>query len=528
MPTLPKYERKEIPGVVSLPRADPRAMTEVNRAQGEFGRATANLGFALTDVGIKVQQKIQQAEEVSQLSNALTTYDTKLNEWALEYGNKKETDPAKAKEEYDKNEKAISESAGGLITQPRAYDSYIRAIKEGRVARDKLFYSTINKNRIAKVEKETENALTVIETRLIENGISDITAYKDRIHDAVKTNVYSKEVAEGLTLAAEARIKKGIEQKEKNLAITASLVDLKTRYMETPGYKSEYGEGITGAINEVESAKYLKENGEDKQRVVLSSLIQQQARRDREYKDYSDKKVGTASVKIYNKETLSSGDIEGLEPPELALIEKIKDYQTRQDRADVRFNESEKRAIESEKRAGRVEKRNQRYEEKIATQDRSSEIAGEIRAKILSNQAIDITNDIYKKVGDGKDQGLLIQDANQLNSMLSKVQKDPKYKLGTDVINMALKFDPVKKGQMLLDFYEKVNAEQATGKRIIDIANEMVNPVKESQIKKWILGLYDSWTGDKVPEKTVTIDGKQYKDGDIVTKDGKSFRVKVK
>jgi hypothetical protein len=28
--------------------------------------------------------------------------------------------------------------------------------------------------------------------------------------------------------------------------------------------------------------------------------------------------------------------------------------------------------------------------------------------------------------------------------------------------------------------------------------------------------------------KTITIDGKKYKDGDIIKKDGKSYRVKVK
>ena len=91
----------------------------------------------------------------------------------------------------------------------------------------------------------------------------------------------------------------------------------------------------------------------------------QQARRDREYKDYSDKKVGSASVKIYNKETLSPGDIEGLEPPELALIEKIKDYQTRQDRADVRFNESEKRAIESAEETVEAPKKKKKKKKKM-------------------------------------------------------------------------------------------------------------------------------------------------------------------
>jgi hypothetical protein len=209
------------------------------------------------------------------------------------------------------------------------------------------------------------------------------------------------------------------------------------------------------------------------------------------------------------------------------LIERIEDYQGRQNRAEVNYAAQEKRAASAERRA-------KRYEEKIIEQEKSSAIAADIRAKILNNEPIDITTDIYGKV---KKDGLIMSDANQLNGMLSKVQKDPKYTLGADVIKKGV-FDAAQRGRMLLDFYAKVNEEQATGKRVIEIAEELVNPVKENHIKALLMriggnmmkGDYYSITGrlySTTKSKTVTIDGKEYSDGDIYVKNGKKSIVRV-
>ena len=69
---------------------------------------------------------------------------------------------------------------------------------------------------------------------------------------------------------------------------------------------------------------------------------------------------------------------------------------------------------------------------------------------------LDVAKDIYGRIKDG----LSVTDANALVAIGSKIQKDPKYKPGYDVINDFYKGMPQKtaeKGAAIAEFYKQVD-----------------------------------------------------------------------
>ncbi len=262
--------------------------------------------------------------------------------------------------------------------------------------------------------------------------------------------------------------------------VTRLLIDLKSQYPD-----------IQERIKKIESVDYLKslgDEGAEIQNTLLSYTLREWKTQEEAYKVIADDKIGKASVKIYNGQGVTDADTAGLRPPELALVEKIADYQIRQDRAELR----EKRV---EARQERIEEREKRYDEKVAKQEKSDGIEGELIDRIIRNEPIDITKDIYARLPDG----LSHPAKTRLIGMLNEQQRDPSYKLGADVINKA--FPPNQageKGRAMIDFIAQVKQEKAVGKRIIEIAEQIATPKKKGLMRE----LLDSVFGGK-PKKGV-------------------------
>jgi hypothetical protein len=281
---------------------------------------------------------------------------------------------------------------------------------------------------------------------------------------------------------------------------------------------------------------------------VLASIERDRVVTERAYEAFAKEKVGELSNKIYKNLDVTDSEMEGLRGPDKATVERIRDYQIRQNRAELR----EKAA---EARRERAEDRQRRLDERIAKQDKSAAIAGEILAKINENEPIDVRKDIYARIPDG----LMWDDVTRLTSAMSKVQKDPRYILGFEVLKNAKRdriIDAATYGKLQLEFRETVARDELHGNEIIDLAERLINPQKENAIKAWLNNLFSSMPSDTQPTdftelnmigpptqesaesapvksaetvvKTVTIDGKEYKDGDEIVKDGKRYRVRVR
>ena len=262
------------------------------------------------------------------------------------------------------------------------------------------------------------------------------------------------------------------EAHAKNQIVTSALIELKTTIP-----------NIDERLKKIESPEFLQSLGEDGaavQDALISATLREQRIQEDAYKKMATEKIGKASLAIFSGKPISPADIEGLRPEDIAIIEKIKDYQVRQDRA---------------------ERRERRVEARMADQDRSDALEGEILKKILTNEPLDIKDDIYGKLG----KGLSWTSANKLIGMVPKIQKDPKYKLGAEVIEKAYKtgvLTAAQRGNALIDFQEQVDREQATGKRIIEIADQIVAPKKKGAISKWLDEVWQN-RGQKVqPSQT--------------------------
>ncbi|MFH2076300.1 MAG: hypothetical protein ABIJ57_13305, partial [Pseudomonadota bacterium] len=122
-------------------------------------------------------------------------------------------------------------------------------------------------------------------------------------------------------------------------------------------------------------------------------------------------------------------------------------------------------------------------------QEKSDEIEGGLIDRIVRNEPIDITKDIYARLPDG----LSHPAKTRLIGMLNEQQRDPSYKLGADVINKA--FPPNQageKGRAMIDFIAQVKQEKATGKRIIEIAEQIATPKKKQSVGEWLDGIWKS------------------------------------
>lgn len=267
--------------------------------------------------------------------------------------------------------------------------------------------------------------------------------YPDQKLDSLKNDYFSK-------------FNEQWESYRKDRKVTEAIVDLKVKY----------GDDIQAAIKEAESPEFISKHGEALQRTVVASLTTDWRRREDAYKLFANEKVGAASNKIYEGQAITDDDLEGLRETEIAVINRIKDYQVRQDRADMRADTQEKRL--------------KRQEEKIEAQEKSDELFSGVLERIVNGEYIDPIADIYSLIP----KGLLKNDRNELIRIAGK-SLDPNYKLGIDAIKKSI-FDPVERARAVKDFYEQVRIENAHGDRIIGIAENIIKPKKEGIVKRFL------------------------------------------
>lgn len=284
------------------------------------------------------------------------------------------------------------------------------------------------------------------------------------------------------------------------------------------GLTEQHKGNIDAMLKEVESPEFLKKHGKEIQQDIRADVTSRAVIQERQYKQFAEQKVGAAAVKIYNNQKITLDDTAGLRPSEIADIERIRDYQIRQNRAELRFEKQENKIIAAEK---------------------NDTISGEIQARILNGEEVDRL-EIYKKVP----MGLNINEANRLILMADKINGDPKYKDGIAIIRNAFK-NGVLKADDYKDTMDKFKAQVdagGTSANAVKIADDLVHPKKQNAVQEWLKEAF-SYMGETAgininrisgnepmnrAVKTVTIDGKKYKNGDIIKKDGKSYKVTVK
>jgi DNA-binding transcriptional ArsR family regulator len=354
------------------------------------------------------------------------------------------------------------------------------------------------KNQRHRVEDEIVLTDYLKTEQAIKNGADPTTAIANHMKVVERTKPGDTELAK---LNAQ-RLSIYAVEAETNIKETNIILDLQKRH------KGD----IDAIIKEVESPEFLEKHGKKIQQDIRADVTSRAVIQERQYKQYAEQKVGAAAVKIYKGKKITLDDTKGLRPSELADIEKIQDYQIRQNRAEYRFANQEARLLAVEK---------------------SNRIAGEIQAKILNGDEIDRL-EIYKQVPNGLD----IIQANTLVAMADKVNGDPKYKDGMALIKTAFKNGVIKADdyKATTDKFKQMVDAAGADANAVKIANDLINPKKPNAIAEWLDGAmrymgenYNAKFNKDMPQvKTITIDGKKYKDGDIIKKDGKSYRVRVK
>jgi len=270
MPTLPKYERKEIPGVVSLPRADPGAMTQDLGARARMGSALTQTGFALTDVGIKFQQKLQEAEVESQVQRAKDLDQGSYNEWMRELTNRKEIDPNKALADYNtvqqQNQLAIKQT----LTHAQSNRLYDLSYRSEDIIRRKEILSLVDKNRTVKVTDDTELSL--------KNAINDLDmeSYDEILNKAVFNNVYTEGKAGQKRLDAEKEVNINIVNRDGLIDPVSTLERLKSgQYKIDPKSEVTLMEKFVGVLEKQEKdGEKLRQHAEDEGQKRVIDLIE--------------------------------------------------------------------------------------------------------------------------------------------------------------------------------------------------------------------------------------------------------------
>jgi hypothetical protein len=261
-----------------------------------------------------------------------------------------------------------------------------------------------------------------------------------------------------------------------NNIITQEIVGLKTKY--AAQFPAEPEKAASAAIQEAESPEFIKRVGADKQRVIVSSLTTEWKRLDDAYRIKADEITGKLLQKL-DERALTNDDImnSGLRAADQARI--------------ISWRRTEERTDRAEARAARSERREALRDLRIEKAEKNEQIQGELYAKIANGEDVS-TQDIYDQIPNG----LLPTAARGLASDLQKIQKDPALKEGIKVIDAFAKhngFDTDKdknataRGKAITDLREIVTSQGLKGKAIIDAANEIIGPKKES----WLKGVID-------------------------------------
>jgi hypothetical protein len=307
------------------------------------------------------------------------------------------------------------------------------------------------------------------------------------------------------------------DKTKNNQEVTRLLVDLETRNATT----TDPVKNLVGALNEAESTEFLKAHGVEKQTSVITSITNKLRRKQQGIVINDSSIVGKLNKKLVDN-TLTDQDIidSGLSPAAQGnMLRSLRSY-TAEQRAEAR-NVA-------------FENRQKLQDIKIAKQEKSDEISGKLLAQIINGGDVNPLTIIAEQPN-----GLLPADANKLISNYEKIRNNPDLKAAYKVVDDKFsKVDPVKASQLKNEIYRANLEEGLTGTPLIQRATTMIEGAKSNKVKDMLMNIWtkaneiktpeEMLRGDKTaPVKTVTIDGKQYKDGDVVEKDGKKFKVRV-
>lgn len=217
---------------------------------------------------------------------------------------------------------------------------------------------------------------------------------------------------------------------------------------------------------------------------VMNTLEHDYAVTKKQYDAFASDQIGKAFNKLHQNQKLTSDDFAGLGDKEQAVIRHAVDQRRRENHSVWLADQAHKRAV--------------RMEAKMAAQEKSEAVAAPLQAKILSGDPSVDARAVYDQVAPDK---LLYSDATKLVSMMGKVQKDPKYKPGVEILKDANKRGVFKAAgdyqRMLDDFVTFVDKEPgATPKRVIEIAESLVAPKKQGKVGEILDNLLNSFVNN--------------------------------
>jgi len=472
---IPTYNRQVDLNPASPPMANPEALTADLTAARRFGQEVTEFGASENrQATIRQQEILKENEEAIAQS---TLHQFKLagiealkgaaqvqGEAAVETAGK----PGITKEYQKKREEAklsVLEGFKGSDKTKNALAHALDMVLEGetsQVAHHEASQGLVVKKQA--IESIFDDALRSIQAG---GTLEHSTEMVNRAVDAYSGGSAAEK------LLYRSKLELAYQKTAKDRLTTDTLIKLKNEFPD-----------IQKRIEHLESPEFVKSLGTEGAEIsntLMSYTLREWKTQEDAYKTFADNKVGELSEKIYNHKPYTPEELAGLRPTERALVERLNDYQIRQDRAELQ-------AQRAEKAAERAEGRYALQEARIRKQEKSDAIEGEITAKIINGEPLDIKADIYGKIPDG----LSAASANRLVGMIGKVQKDPSYKLGLDVINKAVGLDAATRGRLIIDFKTQVDEEKATGKRIIEIAETLTTPKKTKTVGEWLNGIWKS------------------------------------
>uniref|UniRef100_A0A6M3KGA0 Uncharacterized protein n=1 Tax=viral metagenome TaxID=1070528 RepID=A0A6M3KGA0_9ZZZZ len=337
----------------------------------------------------------------------------------------------------------------------------------------------------------------------------------------------------------------GVIQKRKD-DITNAIVDLKIKH----------AGDLVEALAEAESPEFIKKYGEEKQRIVVASLASAWRRSEDAYTVASNEIKGKALQKIMKDMPVTDEDVQGLRPADVAVVWSWQKSRTTELRQEARWEQQQKQIEAQEKRAVRAEeryewaqRRQKLLDEKETAKSRSTEIMEDIVTRLSGGEEFGPF-----KLMEYTKTGLSTADKNKVEGYIKDIENQPAFKDGLKLINDFARNKGFSRNKnensqaqvaVITQLRKEIYSGKLQGAEIPKRAEQILEPYKVSFISKFFNNIFSS---PDIPEdvqermdrfergelltgggeNTVIIDGKAYKDGDIITKNGKQFRVKVK
>lgn len=503
MPQIPiAISERSIPGSTGL------AQMPMSSPVGEAIQRAGAQVTKMSDQFAQVEKQIQRAQQNVEASQ----HENQLKDWAVQSldGYRGRTDYAQFEEDGEKQIESVR-SSFGKIQDPlvrkaveASAESVFHGFRKALIAKRAAVITDVGKASLdqnlqndaqewlVSTPEERSMLRDRMEARIMAQSDAGILSQSEAVNmiQGIDSKLEEAEVRGLINTDANLALKRLAAGKYKNIApdrlemfaekaetkaksqgVTALLTDLKIQFP-----------NVEERLKHIESVDFLKtlgKGGAEIQNTLLSYTLREWKIQDEIYNKFAGEKLGVASQKIYTNQKILDEDIEGLKPKELATIEKIKDYQLRQDRADAM--------------AERRDQREAALDRKRQELEISNGIAGQIISKIIGGDPIDLNRDIYSKIPEG----LQFEQAGRLATMAGKLT-DPGYKLGMNVIKKVV-LDPAEQGRAILDFQTQVEAEGAKGEKIVAIAESIAKPKRQGKIAAWFNNAFK----EKEPEKGV-------------------------